>query len=203
MNTQNGKIIDISCEMLSQRAEYETEPRLETVSSMENGDEINSSRLVAPLNSGTHISAPKLCIENGKSIDEYDLSRFTGPCRVVKAKGILTGAWIEQMSLYKCEKLLIKSAGKGKIDISAAEEIVAQGVKLIGIDSRSIGIENQNDEVKRILLENDCLILEGLNLEEAEMDNYFLFSQPLSLYSAEAAPCRALLVSEYLYWNKK
>lgn len=204
MSESKIRIIDISSELLDSTA-YGSIPKAEMVlqKSIKNGDDFNLSFLKMSVHSGTHIDFPYLCSENGKTADEYPPERFIGECRVVKARGMLTASWIEEMSLYKCERLLIKSGGRGKIDRTAAEELVMQGVKLVGIDSETIGIEGQDEEVHKILLGGDCLIIEGLDLEEAEMDSYYLITQPLLIYGADAAPCRPILIKDYLYWNKK
>lgn len=201
LSKEKFKLIDISVDMLSAEPTNGDTP---AVTKVESKSESGGRRtiLLSSLHNGTHICAPSSYIEGAKSVDEYSLERFIGECRVVKAKGALTGLWIDRMSLYHCEKLLIKGEGKGKIDVSAAEELVASGVKLIGTDAQSIGIESMNDEVRRILAEGDCLVLEGLNLEKAEMGTYFLLAQPLLLGECEAAPCRALLAEDYIYWTR-
>ena len=154
------------------------------------------------MNNGTHILFPSAFCEGAKGAEEYDMNDFIGECLVVKAKGALTGMWIDNMFLLNCEKLLIKGAGKGKIDVSAAEELVAEGVKLIGTDADCIAIEGMENEVYGVFAEADCLVLEGLNLEKADPGKYFLMAQPVLLEGAEAAPCRAVLADGYIYWNK-
>ncbi len=199
----NTKWIDISRGLISSPV-YPGDP-IPYVSKLyetEKGDDYTLSALSTGLHAGTHIDAPMHFIPGGKSIDEYPVSAFAGPCRVVKAKGFLTGAWIEQMCLYKCEKLLIKGEGAGKLDRSAAEEIIASGVKLVGIDSNTIGMQGQEADVHRTLLGNGCLILEGLNLSDVEPDDYYLMAFPVKIEGAEAAPCRAVLAKDFLVWSK-
>ena len=195
------KVIDISKDLLlSEPVSGDTPAVTKTVENTETGEK--RTILLSSVHNGTHITAPSSVLEGAKSLDEYPPESFLGECRVVKAKGDLTGAWIEKMSLYKCKKLLIKGEGTGKIDTSAAEELVASGVELIGIDSSALAIENFREEVRLILAEAGCLVLEGLNLEKVTMGTYFLISQPLLLEGIEAAPCRAFLAEDYFYWNR-
>lgn len=201
MKNEKYKLIDISRDLLScAPAQADTPAVVKTESDSESGGK--RTILLSSLHNGTHMSAPSAYIEGAKSLDAYPIERFFGECRVVKAKGALTGLWIENMSLYRCDKLLIKGEGKGKIDPSAAEELIESGIKLIGTDAASIAIEQMNAEVRRILAEGDCLVLEGLNLESAEMGTYFLMAQPILLEGCEAAPCRAVLAEDYIYWNR-
>ena len=195
------KLIDISRDLLTSEPCFEDTPAVtKTVENAESGEK--RSTLLTSVHNGTHFCAPSAFSPDGKSLDTYPIERFVGECRVVKAKGDLTGAWIEKMALYRCEKLLIKGEGKGKIDPSAAEEIVASGVKLLGTDAADIAIAPLREEVHRILAEGDCLLLEGLNLEAVTMGTYFLIAQPILMEGCEAAPCRALLAEDYIYWNR-
>ncbi|MBR0413477.1 MAG: cyclase family protein [Clostridia bacterium] len=201
MAKETIKLIDISKDLLASQPAYEdTPPVVHIEAQSEQGG--RRSVLLTSLHNGTHICAPAAWLEGAKTVDAYEPGRFVGECRVVKAKGALTGSWIDSMGLYRCDKLLIKGEGKGKIDPSAAEALVDSGVKLVGTDADSIGIEPKNAEVRRILAEADCLVLEGLDLEKAEMGTYFLIAQPLLMEGCEAAPCRALLAEDYLYWNR-
>ena len=198
---QKMKLIDISADLLSASPSYsDTAAVIHTEAESEaNG---RRSILLSSVHNGTHISAPAAYLEGAKTVEAYALERFIGECRVVIAKGALTGSWIDSMSLYNCEKLLIKGGGKGKLDPSGAEALVDSGVKLVGTDAAGVGFEPMNAEVRRILAEADCLVLEGLNLAQAEMGTYFLIAQPLLIEGCEAAPCRALLAEDYLYWNR-
>ena len=196
------KLIDISRDLLTAQPQAGDTPAV--IKTESDTDRFGKRTiLLSSLHNATHISAPAAYLPEGNTLAEYPIERFVGECRVVKAKGALTGAWIEKMSLYKCERLLIKGEGKGKIDPSAAEELVAAGVRLIGTDAATIGIESMNAEVRHILAEADCLVLEGLNLEQVCMGTYFLLAQPLLISECEAAPCRALLAEDYLYWNRQ
>ena len=50
-----------------------------------------------------------------------------------------------------------------------------------------------NGEVHRILLDNDVLILEGINLAEVTPGEYELICLPLRIKGGDGAPVRALL----------
>ena len=195
------KFIDISKDLLESKPRKGATPAvIKTVDDENSGEK--SSMLLTSLNNGTHILFPSAFCRGAKGAEDYEINDFVGECQVVRAKGALTGMWIDSMFLLDCEKLLIKGLGKGKIDVSAAEELVAEGVKLLGTDADCIAIEGMENEVYRVLAEADCLVLEGLNLENAQMDKYFLMAQPILIEGAEAAPCRAVLADGYIYWNK-
>ena len=201
MGKQTLKLIDISVDLLSAAPSFSDTP---AVTKTESDSEQGGKRtiLLSSLRNGTHITAPAAYLPQGESLSAYPIERFFGECRVVKAKGALTGSWIDSMSLYHCDKLLIKGEGKGKLDPSAAEELVASGVRLIGTDAANIALDSMTGDVMRIFAEADCLVLEGLCLEAVDMGTYFLMAQPVRIDDCEAAPCRAVLAEDYLYWNR-
>ena len=84
---------------------------------------------------------------------------------------------------------------------SSAYYIADSGIKLIGTDSQTIGIHGQNESVHKALLSADIPIIEGLDLSNVEPGTYFLMAQPLKIQGLEAAPLRAVLVKEHIFWS--
>lgn len=77
----------------------------------------------------------------------------------------------------------------------AAGYCVSQGIGLVGIDYLSLDrYEDESLPVHHILLENDIIILEGLDLCQVAAGRYLLICLPLSIENAEASPVRAVLV---------
>jgi arylformamidase len=77
----------------------------------------------------------------------------------------------------------------------AARFCVTRGVKLVGIDCLSVDeYEDDSLPVHRTLLENDILILEGIDLAAVPCGRYTLICLPLKIEGAEASPVRAVLV---------
>jgi arylformamidase len=82
------------------------------------------------------------------------------------------------------------------LDLSAAQWLVQQGVKLVGIDYLSIEkFHSQDHAVHRAFLTHDVIILEGLNLSGVPAGKYELICLPLRLRSplGDGAPARAVL----------
>ena len=87
------KVIDISRELFSTPVyPGDPVPRRELVRRMELGDSYNLSGFYTGCHSATHVDAPRHFIDDGKTVDEMELSRFVGRCTVVAAQGIVTGA---------------------------------------------------------------------------------------------------------------
>lgn len=197
------QIIDISkditaCELYP----GDPEVKLEVVSNISNGDSCNLSAIYTGLHNGTHADAPLHFIEGAESIEKADLSVFIGECHVIEVPaGPVTGEYVNSYFPTDAKRLLIKSAGKAWFMESAAEEIAFSGVKLLGTDALSVGTQGNQVEPHVALLREKVAILENLELKNVKPGKYFLLAQPLKIGGAEAAPVRAVLLADFLFWS--
>ena len=75
-----------------------------------------------------------------------------------------------------------------------ARFLVHRKVQTVGINYLSVDIPHRSDfPVHHILLENQIVIIEGLNLRHVYPGKYFLVCLSLKFSNAEAAPARAIL----------
>jgi arylformamidase len=179
---------------------------------LDRGDSSNNSFAALDVHSGTHIDAPLHFIRSGASVDQIPLDLLIGSCRVIHLPDIkqvtpsdLTNANIE----HDTERLLIRTQNSilwtakisefkkefTALSIEAARWIVAQGIRLLGIDYLSIGTLGNSIPVHQILLGAGVVVLEGLNLIHARPGIYELICLPLNIAGAEGAPVRAILRS--------
>lgn len=197
------QIIDISrditaCELYP----GDPEVRLEVVSTIAGGDSCNLSAIYTGLHNGTHADAPLHFIECGDSIEKADLSVFIGECQVVEVpEGPITGEYVNRYFPSGAKRVLIKGNGNAWFMESAAEEIAFGGIKLIGTDSMSVGTHGAQIETHVAFLRENVAILENLDLQNVKPGKYFLLAQPLKIGGAEAAPVRAVLLADYLFWS--
>jgi len=66
-------------------------------------------------------------------------------------------------------------------------------VYTIGVDYLSVAGEENGSEVHRLLLGNEILIIEGLNLKDAEPGEYEMICLPLKIEGADGAPARVII----------
>ncbi len=198
------EIIDISRDILKTPV-YPGDPEgyLDPIESIREGGHCNLSAFYTCLHAATHIDAPLHFIESGAPIDALPLNLFIGECVVIETPpGPITGDYAEKYFPWKtCERLLIKGNGLSYLMESSAYYVCDSGVKLIGTDSASIGTHGTNMSIHKALLGSGTAILEGLDLSHVAPGRYFLLAQPLKLSGVEAAPCRALLIADHLFWT--
>lgn len=189
------QIIDISRELFSTPVyPGDPAPYLESIRRMDLGDDYNLSALFLGCHNATHIDAPRHFLPDGKTIDQLPLDCFCGPCTVISADGLITGADIDRLSPDSGCRLLIKGNGKAFFTPSAAFALAQSAPRLVGTDAMSIAIPDDEIAVHTEFLSAEIPILEGLDLRKAEPGSYFLCAVPLFLKGAEAAPARAVLI---------
>ena len=159
---------------------------------IESGNVCNLTRVCLGNHSGTHIDAPKHFLSNGKGVSEIDLDRCIGKCQLVCHAGKIEAGFWENVWKKGMDKILFR--GNVQLDVNAAENIVKYGVKLIGVESSTVGDEVCQQQVHKILLKEEVVILENLRLNEIQEGEYFLAAQPLKMQDLDGSPVRAILV---------
>lgn len=178
---------------------------------LDEGNGYNLSALALGSHAGTHLDFPSHLLKSGKSQEEYFLERFIIPAEVVCASGEapVKPRCLKGSKIDKGQALLFKTENSGRrlmhqaafsedfvsLSFGLAQLCVVMGVSLVGIDYLSVDKYGEDSlPVHRTLLENDVLILEGIDLAAVPCGRYSLICLPLSIKGAEASPVRAVLV---------
>ncbi len=197
------EIIDISRDILKTPV-YPGDPEtyIDNAKRIRSGDSCNLNAIYTCLHTATHVDAPLHFIDGAESIDKIPLDLFIGECLVVEAPpGPVTGAFADDNFPYKgCRRLLIKGNGNAHLMESSAYFIADSDIKLVGTDASTIGLSGKNDVIHKALLGRGIPIIEGLDLTDVEPGKYFLVAQPLKISGVEAAPLRAVLIKDNLFW---
>lgn len=197
------KIYDISKDILTAEVyPGDPEPKLRRIADINGGSDYNLSEISMCLHNGTHIDAPLHFLDDGNDITAVDPTAFVGPCVVVEVpEGIITGAIVERYFPRNTKRVLIKSKGKAFLHETAATAMAYLGYYLVGTDAQTVETEESGGRTHRSLLMDGIAILEGLDLSGVEEGDYFLAAPPLKIGGAEAAPCRALLIADHIFWS--
>lgn len=205
---------DVSLPISSSMPTWPGDPPIciERVSSVSQGDDFNISRLELGSHVLTHVDAPRHLTDRGTPVDRLPLDLLIGPAVVVEPNpsgNLITATDLGQLGIRKTERLLIKTRNSelwmgGPYDFErefvslskdAARWLLAKGIKLVGIDYLSVEpFEANGHAVHRTFLENEIVILEGLNLSQVAEGRYLLICLPLKVRDADGAPARVVLV---------
>jgi arylformamidase len=208
-------IYDLSVPLSSELPTYPGDPgiQISAWSSLDNGDAANVSAVNFGAHTGTHVDAPAHFLQNAKKVEALALEVLIGDAEVIEVPEELR-VIDEDFVAMNCQegtaRVLFKTRNSAfwtgdfadfrtdftHLDLSAAQWLVQQGVKLVGIDYLSIEkFHSQDHAVHRAFLTHDIIILEGLNLSGVPAGKYELICLPLRLRSplGDGAPARAVL----------
>ena len=209
------KIYDVTVAVSADVPIYEGDPRvrIESVRRIVDGDNANVSNLCLGAHTGTHIDAPNHFIDGTRRIEDLDLAKLIGPCRVVEVDASVMSIGPSHVKgLDGVERVLFKTRNsafwaepeKGfrtdftYIEPDAARILAESGMKLVGIDYLSVEKFGSSDFATHItLLEKEVVILEGVDLREVPPGDYELISLPLKYVggTGDGAPARTVLVN--------
>ena len=205
-------IYDLSIPISSELPSWPGDPaiNIDNWSSLANGESANVSALCFSAHTGTHVDAPAHFLEGAKQVESLDLEVLIGEAQVIEVSDdtlMIDENFVAANYESEVKRVLFKTRNSSLwdnqfktnftyLELPAAKRLIAQGVKLVGIDYLSIEKFHSVDHVvHRELLANEVIILEGLDLSEVPAGKYELICLPLRLRSqlGDGAPARAVL----------
>jgi arylformamidase len=207
------KIYDVTFPISEQTPVYEGDPKvkIQIAHWIEKGDAANVSYISCGVHTATHVDAPNHFIEGGKRVDELSFDKLLGRCRVVELDESVIAIQEKHVSnLQNVERVLFRTRNskfwnepeKGfrkdftYIEPEAARALVEKKIKLVGIDYLSVEKFGSTDFATHVtLLENEVVIIEGLDLREVSAGDYELICLPLKYIggAGDGAPARTIL----------
>lgn len=208
------RIYDVTIAVSESVPTFPGDPKVkfDVCAALASGDAANVSQVCFGVHTATHVDAPNHFVENTRRVDQLDLYKLVGSCRVVELDAdvtAITEAHVE--SLQNIDRVLFKTRNSGfwnepekgfrtdftYIEPEAARILVEKGVKLVGIDYLSVekfGAKSFDTHIT--LLEAEVVIIEGLDLREVAAGNYELYCLPLKIDggTGDGAPARTILV---------
>lgn len=207
------KFYDVTVPISDSVPIYEGDPSasVKTESSMARGDAANVTSLCFGAHTGTHVDAPNHFIEGTRRVEDLEIEKMIGPCRVVEIAADVEAigpAHLPQLNGIK--RLLFKTRNSAfwntpedgfrtdftYITPEAAQALADAGVELVGIDYLSVEKFGSTDfATHRILLEKEVVLLEGVDLREVPPGDYELICLPLKYIGStgDGAPARTIL----------
>ena len=192
---------------------YEGDPpaSVDGVMAIARGDGANVSALCFGAHTGTHVDAPNHFIEGTRRIEDLEVAKLIGPCRVVELTGDVTAIEPRHIpDIAGVKRLVFKTRNSDfwnrpeagfrtdftYITPDAARALADAGLWLVGIDYLSVEKFGSEDfAAHKALLEKEVVILEGLDLREVEPGDYELICLPLKYIggTGDGSPARTVL----------
>ena len=154
------KIIDISWPISSATTGYKDKKVVGTIDEkIFNRDGARETVITLSSHTGTHVDAPSHFLRDGKTIDEMDLGKLIGKCKVIDvtdAVDQITGEQLEEHEITAGDIILLKTINSLReptdvfnphfiyLGVGGANYLVSKKVKAVGIDY--LGIERGDPE---------------------------------------------------------
>ncbi len=162
---------------------------------------------------GTHIDAPAHMLSDGKTLDQYPVSHFTGTAAVIhipegtRLIGTLVLKPFEDKIADSDYVLLVTGWSRfwGEeayfrnfpvLTEDAAVWLVSHHLKGIGIDAISVdSVDSEEWPVHHVLFNAGCVIVENLTFPpDFELETAVFHCFPLNIANADGSPVRAVVV---------
>lgn len=166
------------------------------------------TRLEMNLHTGTHLDRPLHMIEDGETMDTFNLEKVVTDCKVFDLTDVNDGISREDLEKKNIEKgdfIILKTKNSFEdiiesdyiyVDKTGAAYLKEKEIIGVGIDSLGIERAQPDHETHITLLGADIVILEGLELKDIAEGEYFLVALPLKIAGTEASPVRAILIEK-------
>ena len=205
------RLVDVSVLLAPGLATYPGNPPFEMtpVKRIAGGGSSNTSQLTMGTHTGTHVDAPRHFFDDRPGVEGLPVELLIGRARVIDLphRGGITGEHLAGAGLREDLRVLIRTPNSALwasgepfrqdytyLSEDGAKYLVAQGVKLVGVDYLSVEqFKKPGAPAHRALLGNDVVIIEGLNLSDAEPGHYEMYCLPLKIKDADGAPARVVL----------
>lgn len=163
---------------------------------------IFESDIILPLHTGTHIDYPLHVIEGGKNSSDYDINGKTYKGYIFDTSDrmknkIISLESIKDIGFQDIEAIFFKTKKQNLdyfdfefpyLDREASKWISNFNIKFVGIDQLGIERSQPSHETHHNLLENDILIIEGLDLSDIEEGFYEFTFFTIQIKDVEAEP---------------
>ena len=204
------RLLDVSVPLGPGLPAYPGNPEfeLQPVKRIADGGSSNVSRLVLGTHTGTHVDAPRHFFDSGEGVDALPMDLLIGRARVVdiQQRGGIGQKELAAAGLREDLRVLLRTPnsalwnGDGfykdytHVTEEGARYLVDQGVKVVGIDYLSVEqFKKPGAPAHRALLGAGVVIIEGLNLADAEPGMYEMYCLPLRIAGGDGAPARVVL----------
>ncbi len=202
---------DLSTPITNKTVVYPGDPcfTTEDICSLTTGAQFHLCLMHLGNHTGTHIDFPAHVVKNGKTSSDYPIENLIGTGLIIEVpdqEKSITKAFVRaQQSICTNDFIFFKTKNSKLskqapftenyvyIEPEAAEELVKQHVKIVGIDYISVdSYQAENLPVHHALLSKDILIVEGLALGDVPAGRCKIYIMPINIPDMDGLPARVI-----------
>ncbi len=153
---------------------------------------------------GTHIDAPAHMLEDGKTLDKFNVDDFVGPARYILLKnGVFTVKAVQEAGIQAGDIVIFNTQMSYQfyskeyfteypvMTQEIADYLVEQKVKMVGVDTCSFDNEDSFPIHKTLLAANILLIENLRNVEQLSGHQATIYALPMRL-DLDGSPARVI-----------
>jgi arylformamidase len=208
------RIIDLSLPLDHEMNVHHEDPRIGFVNFARIATHgCNMTQLLLSTHGGTHMDAPRHFIDDGRSIDDVDLTKCIGRAIVFDGSGpagerdlLVSDLRPFQEKIRPGTRLLLRTdwykwfpdmryyTGFFGVSVELAEWLADRDIALIGVETPAIHPKDY-ERVHKVFLSKNICIVEGLaNLDKLKSSEVFFSALPLRLRGLDGSPIRAVAI---------
>jgi len=205
-----SRIIDVTVPLSADVPTFPGDPRFQMEFShrIADGQPYNVAKVTMGAHSGTHVDAPYHFLAEGATVEALPLEILMGKVLVVQVAGreCIDVRDVQALDLTDEIRIFFRTRMSGQLKSpefqedfvyltpAAAAHLVQAGIKLVGIDYLSVEkFQSRDFGAHHALLRAGVIIVEGLDLSEADPGEYDMACLPLRIVGADGSPARVVL----------
>jgi arylformamidase len=204
------KYYDLTAKISENTVVYPGDPEFksEDVYSLEKGSQFHLCQMHLGNHTGTHIDYPAHVIKGGKTSSDFPIENLIGSGLIIEVPDTeksITKSFITNLPIMFNDFVFFKTSNSKLskqskffdkyvyIEPEASEELLAKGVKIVGIDYISVdSYEAEYLPVHKSLLSKDVLIIEGLELNNVPVGRCKIYIMPINVQDKDGLPARVV-----------
>ena len=207
------RIVDLSLDLYDQAPTYDPDPNTSITPHLQVSDlGYNITRVDISSHVGTHLDAPFHFFDEGRTVEDLELTRCIGPAFVLDLtyKKALEEIRVEDLDgddrIQPGCRLIFHTgwyrefatkryfSDQPYLGVDSCRWLVDRGVRTIALDMPTTYPADYMT-THHILLGAEMLIIEGLtNLDQLTQDEVVLMALPLRIRGRDGSPCRVLAI---------
>lgn len=205
-----SKFIDVTVPLSADVPTFPGDPhfQMEFSHRIADGKPYNVAKVTMGVHSGTHVDAPYHFLAEGATVEALPLEILMGKVLVVQVAGrdCIDVRDVQALDLTDEIRVFFRTRMSGQLKSpefqedfvyltpAAAAHLVQAGIKLVGIDYLSVEkFQSRDFGAHHALLRAGVIIVEGLDLSEADPGEYDMACLPLRIVGADGSPARVVL----------
>lgn len=199
------KIYDITAPIYVGMPVYKNKPEKQPAFETITNGHVTETRISLDVHSGTHMDAPLHMMNDGATIETIHIEKIVGPSKVLDLTHVedgITRKDLEAFDIQKGDFVLFKTKNSFDVEFNfefiyvkedGAKYLAELEIRGLAIDALGVERAQEGHPTHKALFSKDIVVIEGVQLKDVPVGDYFMVAAPMKLIGTDASPTRVLL----------